>query len=67
MSDLQDLIARNATMAYHEGLERGAMQEQERIVQIAKKLAHSDNDKPCCDFDEALFWLMAEIKEEQTN
>ena len=32
MSDLNDLIARNAVMAYNEGLERGASMEMDRIV-----------------------------------
>ncbi len=38
MSDLQDLIARNAVMAYNEGLERGAIQEREQITTLLKGL-----------------------------
>lgn len=37
MSDFNDLIARNAIMAYHEGLERGAIDERDRIVSILKE------------------------------
>ena len=32
MSDLNDLIARNAIMSFNEGLETGARQERERII-----------------------------------
>jgi hypothetical protein len=39
MSDMQDLIARNAIMAYNEGLERGAIQEQEYIVKLLEQIA----------------------------
>jgi hypothetical protein len=34
MSDLNDLIARNAVMAYNEGLERGASMEMDRIISL---------------------------------
>jgi hypothetical protein len=37
MSDFNDLIARNAIMAYHEGLERGALDERDRIVSMLKE------------------------------
>lgn len=46
MSDLQDLIARNAVMAYNQGVERGATEERERIIAIireAQKEAMSKN------------------------
>ena len=39
MSDLQDLIARNAVMAYNEGFERGAAEERERIIRLLSELA----------------------------
>lgn len=38
MSDIQDLIARNATMAYNEGVEHGARKESERISSILIEL-----------------------------
>ena len=34
MSDLQDLIAKNAVMAYNQGFERGEASERERIVEL---------------------------------
>lgn len=34
MSDLQDLIARNAVMAYNQGVERGETEERERIIKL---------------------------------
>ena len=34
MSDLQDLIAKNAVMAYNQGFERGEASERERIIKI---------------------------------
>lgn len=40
MSDLQDLIARNAVMAYNQGVERGAAEERERIVSLLQQLAN---------------------------
>lgn len=65
MSDLQDLIATNAVRAYNEGFERGATEERERIIAMAKELAHTDDDRACCDFDEGLLWLIRKIKGEQ--
>ena len=62
MSDLQDLIATNAVRAYNEGFERGATEERERIISMAKNLAHTDDDRACCDFDEGLLWLIRKIK-----
>ena len=45
MSDLQDLIARNAVMAYNQGVERGATEERERIIKLLEVEAHNyDND-----------------------
>jgi hypothetical protein len=38
MSDLNELIATNASRAYHEGLDRGAAYERERIVEILDSL-----------------------------
>lgn len=37
MSDLQDLIARNAVMAYNQGVERGATEERERIIELLEE------------------------------
>ncbi len=39
MSDLQDLIARNAVMAYNQGVERGATEERERIIELLNSVA----------------------------
>lgn len=39
MSDLQDLIARNAVMAYNQGLERGEASERDRIIQLLEERA----------------------------
>ena len=41
MSDLQDLIAKNAVMAYNQGFERGVTSEQKRVIQILEDL-HPD-------------------------
>lgn len=53
MSDLQDLIARNAVMAYNQGVERGAAEERERIIKLLEsklcwcvgQLLNKDNGK----------------------
>lgn len=44
MSDLQDLIARNAVMAYNQGFERGVASERERLTEllIANKVLRVD-------------------------
>ena len=34
MSTMQELIARNASQAYQQGISRGAAQERERILKI---------------------------------
>lgn len=39
MSDLQDLIARNAVMAYNQGVERGAAEERDRIIELLNSVA----------------------------
>lgn len=62
MSDLQDLIATNAVKAYNQGFERGEASERERIIAMAKDLAHTDDDRACCDFDEGLLWLIRKIE-----
>lgn len=36
MSDLNDLIAKNAVMAYNQGVERGVASERERIMELLK-------------------------------
>lgn len=46
MSDLQDLIAKNAVIAYNQGFERGEASERERIIELIKSQA----DEPCCCF-----------------
>jgi hypothetical protein len=38
MSDLNDLIARNAARAYNEGLERGEAFERQRIVALLEDI-----------------------------
>lgn len=37
MSDLQDLIARNAVMAFNEGYRQGAREQKEKIMLLAQK------------------------------
>lgn len=38
MSDLQDIIARNAVIAYNQGFERGEASERERIADLLTDL-----------------------------
>lgn len=40
-----------------------AYREQVRIIEMAKALAHSNDDRACCDFDEGLFWLISKIQD----
>lgn len=47
MSDLQDLIAKNAVMAYNQGFERGETSERERIVELAKNRICFDHKDSC--------------------
>ena len=44
MSDLNDLIARNAIMSFNEGLETGARQERERIIKLLEENLAFDLD-----------------------
>lgn len=37
MSDLQDLIAKNAVIAYNQGFERGEASERERIIKLLEE------------------------------
>jgi hypothetical protein len=37
MSDLQELIAKNAVMSFNEGFDRGQQAEQERIIKLLKE------------------------------
>jgi hypothetical protein len=38
MSDLQDLIAKNAVIAYNQGFERGEASERERIMKVLEEI-----------------------------
>ena len=37
MNDLQELIAKNAVMAYNQGFERGEASERERILEAVEQ------------------------------
>jgi hypothetical protein len=52
MSDINDLIARNAVRAYNEGLERGEAFERDRIIEIV-------NDSKVINTDQKYFLLKA--------
>lgn len=58
MSDLQDLIAKNAVIAYNQGFERGVASEQERI----SKAWEVEMD---CDCDNAFLHMKSRIEGEQ--
>lgn len=58
MSDLQDLIAKNAVMAYNQGFERGEASERERI----SKAWDLEMD---CDCDNAFLHMKRQIDGEQ--
>lgn len=57
MSDLNDLIARNAARAYNEGLERGEAFELQRIVSVITETKVINSDQR--------YFLLAAIKGEQ--
>lgn len=50
MSDLQDLIAKNAVMAYNQGFERGEASERERIIKLLEGALNYS------EIDLVLFW-----------
>ena len=37
MGDINELIAKNANLAYQQGINKGAQQERERIVKMLEK------------------------------
>ena len=45
-----------------EMVDQGRLLERERIIAMAKDLAHTDDDRACCDFDEGLLWLIRKIE-----
>lgn len=47
MSDLQDLIAKNAVIAYNQGFERGEASERERIIKLAADRICFDHKDGC--------------------
>ena len=61
MSDLNDLIARNAIMSFNEGLETGARQERERIVKQLESKDYRGNG-PTFTLDELKRLIKGEQK-----
>ena len=61
MSDLNDLIARNAIMSFNEGLETGARQERERIIESLENKDYRGNG-PTFTLDELKRLIKGEQK-----